>query len=215
LGDSKFSSPGVANSASSHTQPTIRQAQKLNNHPEESTVLPKNDLALRTNSNYSNTLNVSIQISDTNESNLNTSDSNLNGLLNVVKSINPKVTVNKLLNYENEKRPSSSRIKTENISSQSNTTSTPNADKTTKSSRTTCPNSKPLSLENSACLKCSLPSKVFCKCNISKAALDKLYKNYSGFLNANNNMPLEQGRKNGFVIFETDLLSVEKIFQVL
>ena len=102
-----------------------------------------------------------------------------------------------------------------------NNNNTENSSASTKSS-----SNKIIQIDNTMCLKCLTSSKILCTCNISRLALNRLYKNYSGFINSSNldtnSNNLNQNRKSNnylisyerFEMFEADQ-NVEKIFQVL
>jgi hypothetical protein len=216
----------VLTDSKSVSNPTINSSLMIT--PQSKTISSQISPVLRINhtaneslksNDYSNGLNVTVNETNNN----NSSNSNLNGLLNIVKSINnpSKVTINKLLNNNQNDSNSINVTKTnENKKVLKNRNNNENS--------TTAKNTKNkiIQIDNSMCLKCSTNSKILCTCNISKMALNRLYRNYSGFINASNLdhsiSNINQNRKpNNFVIsyerfemFEAEQ-NVEKIFQVL
>ncbi len=124
-----------------------------------------------------------------------------NGLLNIFSISNQENEVDKALIKSNNPMP----------------VSQPNAKKIFKVNEIIRKQNlkKLVDMKDSNCLVCSRFSKLFCICNVSNAALNRLYRNYTGFngiFQQNDNLKKNQSEKyQQFVNNENEI----KVFEIL
>ena len=131
---------------------------------------------------------VSVPKMDPSPNNLN-KKSNLNGLLNVVHSIssNSIANLSSIASNDENKHPQAMHTTKSAVNTNTNKVTgekkskkrLAKKNKSTSSTRKTDENDLRSML---TCVNCSNMPKILCKCNISKLALKKLYKNYGDFI---------------------------------
>ena len=155
---------------SNHSNSSIL-ANDLPTKTKESNIFVNN---LKTN-NLDFSVNLNVSIIDKIDSN-SSQKANLNGLLNVVKSITSDSMMN-IANIASDKLSSTTKYQKEKKPRRKQTKKNLN-----KTKKKTVANLN--DINNLTCSKCLNISKILCACNISKQALKRLYKNVSDFNNA-------------------------------
>lgn len=180
----------IAYSSDMYTNGYSNTYQNMNNTINNS--YRNNNYYKMSNSDYSVNLNVSINepvqpsYVELNNNNIN-KQNNLNGLLNVVQSVSYNGIQNMqsiALNYDSKKQvlPAPPQPPTQLIQAPYAPSFIENKNEITKINNFKSQNNQLFEAYlNSICRNCFNLPKLFCKCNVSKIALKKLYKNYTSF----------------------------------
>ena len=176
----------IAYSSDMYTNCYSNIYQNMNNTPYKN-----NNYYKMSNSDYSVNLNVSInEPVQPNYAELNNNinkQNNLNGLLNVVQSVSYNSIQNMqsiALNYDSKKQvlPVPAQQPTQLIQAPYTPSFIENKNAITKINNFKSQNNQMFEAYlNSICRNCFNSPKLFCKCDVSKLALKKLYKNYTSF----------------------------------